>query len=106
MIDRPAAVRLASAFIAKLPTGEKAGPLALREDLTIERPFGWVFFYDFAHFIETKNRRYAAAGNAPIIVDRSDGSIHATGTARPIEEYIAAYERSREAKPARKTDPD
>jgi len=32
------------------------------------------------------------AGNAPIIVNRFDGSLHFTGTARPTEEYIRDYE--------------
>jgi hypothetical protein len=32
-------------------------------------------------------------GNAPIIVDKNDGSLHGTGTARPVEEYIQEFEK-------------
>jgi hypothetical protein len=32
-------------------------------------------------------------GNAPFIVDRKDGSIHLTGTAYPIEQYLKSYIR-------------
>ena len=95
MIDRPAAVLAAQAFVSALRRGDQADPLVLRDDLTIERPFGWVFFYDSARYVDTKDRRFAVNGNAPIIVDRQDGSVHPTGTARPIDEYIATYEKTR-----------
>jgi hypothetical protein len=36
----------------------------------------------------------ALAGNAPIIVDRVDGEIRITGTARGLSEYVAQYESS------------
>ncbi len=33
------------------------------------------------------------AGNAPLIVDRKDGTVHITGTAFPTEQYLESYER-------------
>ena len=56
-----------------------------------EFPVGWVFFYDSKIHHETRSISHALAGNAPILIDRSDGSLHATGTGRPIEEYIERY---------------
>ena len=56
-----------------------------------EFPVGWVFFYDSKIHQETRSISHALAGNAPILVDRSDGSLHPTGTGRPIEEYIERY---------------
>lgn len=58
-----------------------------------EFPVGWVFYYDSKKHQETGATRDAIAGNAPILVDRRDGSVHFTGTGRPIEEYIERYER-------------
>jgi hypothetical protein len=56
-----------------------------------EFPVGWVYFYDSAIHDETRSENHALAGNAPILVDRFDGSLHVTGSARPIEEYIERY---------------
>jgi hypothetical protein len=33
----------------------------------------------------------ALAGNAPALVDCRDGSVHFTGTKRPVEEYVRRY---------------
>jgi Immunity protein 35 len=64
------------------------------DEFTIEKDFGWVFFYDSHKFIETKETSYRIFGNAPVIVNRFDGSTHYTGTARETEYYIAEYETS------------
>jgi hypothetical protein len=58
---------------------------------TIERPWGWVFFYNARGFLDG-DMRYALGGNAPIIVNRYDGTFRDTGTAAPVEYYIAEYE--------------
>ena len=69
--------------------------LMLNEEATLERDFGWLFFYNTRSFIENGQFSDCLAGNAPIIVDRSDGKVHVTGTAYPIEHYIEEFERRR-----------
>lgn len=64
--------------------------LVLFDDATLERDFGWVFFYGSPH-------DELLAGNAPFIVDSHDGSVHVTGTAHRVEEYLEAYARRRGA---------
>jgi len=49
---------------------------------------GWIVYYGAAE------PDAMLAGNAPFIVDSQTGEVHATGTARPIEEYIANYLRT------------
>jgi len=66
--------------------------LILLNDATIERSFGWVFFYDSKRHNETRIIRDAVAGNAPIVVTR-DGSLHETGTAEPLEVYLDKFEQ-------------
>jgi len=56
-----------------------------------EFPVGWVFFYDSKVHQETNSVSDALAGNAPILVDRSDGTLHMTGTAQPIQKYVDQY---------------
>jgi hypothetical protein len=65
----------------------------LREHETLEKPFGWVFFFNSTAFIKSGDIRDAVAGNAPFIIDSNDGSIHETGTALPIECYLENYEK-------------
>jgi hypothetical protein len=65
------------------------------QDATIEKPFGWVFFYNSREFLETGDLSFALTGNAPIIVDKFTGLITETGTAYPIEYYIENYTKLR-----------
>jgi hypothetical protein len=65
--------------------------LALIDQHTIERNFGWVFFYDAKRHLETGDFRDALAGNAPIVITKADGRIHETGTAHPLEHYLAQF---------------
>jgi len=101
MIDKAAATAIARDFVARLPVRSNID-LVLQPEATIERDFGWVFFYNSKKYFETRDFRDAALGNAPLIVDRDDGSVHLTGTAEPVETYIERYERDRRAR-ARRT---
>ena len=60
--------------------------LVVADQRTIERPWGWVFFYSAAS-------GELIAGNAPYMVNRSTGELIETGTAEPIEAYIVRYEK-------------
>ena len=66
--------------------------MILIEGNTIERDFGWIFFYDSKNHVETGDLRYAIAGNSPILVERKTGFIYETGTAKPVDHYIHLYE--------------
>ena len=57
--------------------------LELLASATRTTDFGWVFFYNSKKYLETGEIRFALAGNAPLIVDALDGSLHVTGTAQP-----------------------
>jgi immunity protein 35 of polymorphic toxin system len=55
---------------------------------TIEKSYGWIFFYDSKEFLESGNFSDRLAGNAPIVVAKADGRIHTTGTAYPLQHYL------------------
>ena len=63
------------------------------EEQTIERGFGWVFFYNSAKFLKTTNPRDSLLGNGPIIVNRNSGTVEFYGSGTPIEDIIEAYEK-------------
>jgi Immunity protein 35 len=92
MIDARAAKSIAQQFMAKARTGD----LVLLEGRTIERGFGWVFFYDSKRFAESGEIGARLIGNSPFIVSRKDGKVHLTRTAHPIEFYIRLFEKSGE----------
>ncbi len=65
--------------------------LVLLRDQTREEPFGWIFCYDSKSSVEMGNFSDSLVGNAPIFVTREDGAVHVTGTAFPVETYIANF---------------
>jgi len=85
-MELAAAHEIATEYVQRLARTSGL-PLALTESATLERDFGWVFFY------RSTREDELLAGNAPFIVDRRDGSVHVTGTARPVDEYLDAYAR-------------
>ena len=58
---------------------------------TLEYEFGWVYFYNSSEFVDTSDFKHSLAGNAPIIFCRSDSKLYTTGTAQPVEHYIAEF---------------
>jgi hypothetical protein len=91
-VEKVVALQIARQHVNQL--GAAAGvSMVVSSKETIEFVFGWVFFYS------PKDSSARAAGNAPIIVDREDGSVHPTGTAYPIEQYLESYARIRRPYP-------
>ena len=66
--------------------------VAIIPEATIEKAWGWVFFYDSAAYLEGEDDDGWLCGNAPYIVERKTGMVHETGTADPIEYYIENFE--------------
>jgi hypothetical protein len=90
MLIKEEAIKIAANYVNELNQGSKH-EFVLTLDKTIEFDLGWVFFYQTALYIKTGDIMHMAIGNAPIVIDKLDGSIHETGTAHPIEYYIAEY---------------
>lgn len=63
------------------------------ETLTIEKPFGWVFFYDSKKYLETANINDAIAGNGPVFVNKNDGKIEFCGSYKSVQAFVSEYER-------------
>lgn len=69
--------------------------LQLIPEHTIEKEYGWVFFYQSAAFMRTMDFRDALLGNAPFLVRKNDGRIITLGTARSTEWYLKQYEKGK-----------
>ena len=93
-IDRSEARAIAARYVESFDVGLPEGDvLVLVDEHTIEKPYGWIFFYCSKGWLETSDLKYALAGNAPFLVKRDTSEIREFGTARPPEWYIEQYER-------------
>ncbi|MGY3265589.1 YrhB domain-containing protein [Lysobacter sp. HA35] len=93
MITAAQARSIVSAHLAGFADASQC-EMAILDSATIEKSFGWVFFYQSRQYLETGEFAHRLAGNAPLIVNRNTGDIRTTGNAFPIEHYLAQYEAS------------
>lgn len=49
--------------------------LAIVEEATIEKPYGWIFWYQSKKYVETRQVMAAIIGTPPFIVEKEDGEI-------------------------------
>jgi hypothetical protein len=66
--------------------------LVILDKHTIEKEWGWVFFYNTQEYAKSGNIMDTLVGNAPYIVNKNTGELIETGTAYDIEEYVKDYE--------------
>jgi hypothetical protein len=91
-ITQDDANQVALSYLTKLEQ-EFGEPLGLANSETLDKSFGWVFFYNSKAYLETGDFGSMLGGNAPFIVNKSNGEVVITGTAKPVEDYIADYEQ-------------
>ena len=65
----------------------------IQEELTTERAFGWVFFYSTQKYLETRDPQYLVPGNAPLVVQRRDGSVEHLPASIPPARAIEIFEK-------------
>jgi hypothetical protein len=71
-------------------------PWIIQDSSTIEKEYGWIFFYSTERFVKTGNYLYALAGNGPIIVNKNAASVDVFRSIPPLPTLIAEYERKLE----------
>ena len=71
------------------------GQARIVRELTVAKPYGWIFFYESKQFLDTGDDLTALVGNAPILVTRDTLELRITGaTAWPLEHHLAEYEKT------------
>jgi hypothetical protein len=89
--DRDCALALARKALAT--AAAKAGvELVVREDQTVEKAFGWVFFAAPREVV-TGGAPPALPGLGPLVVHRADGTTRFLSTSVPPDKAIAEYEK-------------
>jgi hypothetical protein len=91
MLDRAAAKALVSKRLAERSPADDRWVVV--GESTIERPFGWIFFYNSEKFVTTGKTMYRLAGNGPVFVNKTTGSIDFFGSLPTVDVILAEYER-------------
>ena len=91
MLDRETAKALVSKKLAERSPADN--PSVVVDKRTIERPFGWIFFYNSEKFIATGESMYRLAGNGPVFVNKRTGSIDFFGSVPTVDAILADYEK-------------
>jgi hypothetical protein len=90
---------------AKLVETKRAAEFVIVESRTIERPFGWVFFYEPRSSLKAGDPAAPAAaipGAGPLVVLRDGGGATFLSTSVPPDKAIAEYEKTWLRRAARK----
>jgi len=67
-------------------------PVAIYTASTIEKPYGWIFFWDSKEFIETRQITAALADNGPILVNKFSRVVIRCDTSTRLEAWLRDYE--------------
>jgi Immunity protein 35 len=90
MLTKTEALELVAEKLRQMSTPDN--PFVVADEGTIEKPYGWVFFYNSKKYLETREISYALAGNGPVIVNKHDATVEFFGTFKSTLEFIAEYE--------------
>ena len=91
MISRQQAEDLVLALLQDIGRHVPGG-VALMHEYTIEKPYGWVFFFNSKRFLETRDPLDGLGGNSPILVESATGRATDLGTARSVEQSLRRFE--------------
>lgn len=62
------------------------------EDLTIEKPFAWIFFYNSKKYLKSGDINDGISGNGPVFVNKHNGEIKFCGSQK-FEKLLSEYEQ-------------
>lgn len=60
--------------------------MVLLRESTIEKEYGWIFFYTTKKYHETGDSKHLVPGNGPVVVMKGKGSVHFLGSFHPTVE--------------------
>lgn len=69
-----------------------ADGIAIIESETVEKPYGWIFFYNSRRYLESGDLMCSLVGQGPVVVVAATSEIIELGSARPPEVAIKELE--------------
>ena len=67
---------------------------AVVEGSTIEKPWGWIFFYQSKKYLETGLFMHRLAGNGPVFVNKETGEMDFFGSVPSLDVLLTDYEKT------------
>lgn len=68
--------------------------IAILEDVTIERSYGWFFSYNTTEFVQTGNIADGLFGVGPVLIKRDNGNAIFLPSTYPLPKIVELYEKS------------
>jgi len=95
MISKSDARTIAETEIASYPQPAN-DRLILADRETIERDWGWVFYYTSERWLKYGDLSSAMGGNPPIFIVRQSGTILHPGSEHDLDHYIGQFKATGE----------
>ncbi|MET0554273.1 MAG: YrhB domain-containing protein [Vicinamibacteria bacterium] len=90
---------------AKLAEVKRDAEFVIVESRTVERPFGWVFFYEPRKSVAAGDPSSVVPGAGPLVVLKEGGGTAFLSTSVPPDQAIAEYEKAWRRREERKQKP-
>ncbi len=90
MITKIEAIELVNNSLHKMGTTQVQ--FVIDDSKTLEKSFGWVFFYNSKKFLETRDPMHIIAGNGPVFINKYKGEMPFGVSFKPIDEQIMEFE--------------
>ncbi|MGG8496185.1 hypothetical protein ACQY1Q_07190 [Tenacibaculum sp. TC6] len=84
-------LEIAKKYLKKI-NGSSEDELIIIEDITLEKLYGNIYYYEFKRFIETGNNKYSVAICAPFLVEKEMGRVVNFSTSGYLENHLKDYE--------------
>jgi Immunity protein 35 len=94
MLDRATAIKKVTELI-NADFKVEGDELTIIPEETLEKDYGWVFFYNSSRYLRTGKFSDRVVGNGPIVFEKESGSIHMLGSHRDPKDLIRDYEVGR-----------
>jgi hypothetical protein len=91
MVSREEAKQILLAVLKDRGVGGVDG-VTILDSHTIEKPYGWAFFYNSKKFLDSGDILDSLVGGGPVVVLAQTGMVHELGSARPPLQEIADLE--------------
>ena len=92
MIELADAHKLAADYLRRDLGPKFEDKVVILENETIEKSYGWIFFYQTRKWVETRKTRDGLIGNGPILVDKNTAKIVQLGSSGSLEYWCELYE--------------
>ena len=91
MLNEKSMLEIAEKYLKRMTTSE-TNVLVIIPQLTIQKPYGNIYRFNFKKYLETGDFKYSIAGNGPILVEKKNRRVVRFASFPPLEDQIIDYE--------------